>query len=68
MGGRVVEGAGLENRKARERLGGSNPSPSATLDHKWVVSSFFRTFDQATTAPWGFFGRVQPVHVYVSSR
>ena len=30
MGGRVVEGTGLENRQARKRLEGSNPSPSAT--------------------------------------
>jgi len=28
MGGRVVEGTGLENRKTRERFEGSNPSPS----------------------------------------
>ena len=27
--GRVVEGGGLENRKARQGLGGSNPSSSA---------------------------------------
>src|SRR5262245_34061127 len=31
MGGRVVEGTGLENRQARKRLVGSNPTPSATL-------------------------------------
>ena len=31
MGGRVVEGTGLENRQARKRLEGSNPSPSANL-------------------------------------
>ena len=30
MGGRVVEGTGLENRQARKRLEGSNPSPSAS--------------------------------------
>jgi hypothetical protein len=30
MGGRVVEGTGLENRQARKRLVGSNPTPSAT--------------------------------------
>jgi len=28
-GGRVVEGSGLENRQARKRLVGSNPTPSA---------------------------------------
>ena len=31
MGGRVVEGTGLENRQAGDRLVGSNPTPSATL-------------------------------------
>jgi hypothetical protein len=30
MGGRVVEGTGLENRQACKRLEGSNPSPSAS--------------------------------------
>jgi hypothetical protein len=29
MGGRAVEGTGLENRQACERLVGSNPTPSA---------------------------------------
>ena len=29
MGGRAVEGTGLENRQAREGLVGSNPTPSA---------------------------------------
>lgn len=29
MGGRVVEGTGLENRQAGDRLVGSNPTPSA---------------------------------------
>ena len=28
-GGRVVEGTGLENRQAGDRLVGSNPTPSA---------------------------------------
>jgi hypothetical protein len=31
MGGRVVEGTGLENRQTRKRLEGSNPSPSTSL-------------------------------------
>ena len=31
MGGRVVEGTGLENRQAGDRLVGSNPTPSATI-------------------------------------
>ena len=30
MGGRAVEGTGLENRQAGDRLVGSNPTPSAT--------------------------------------
>ncbi len=29
MGGRAVEGTGLENRKAFTRLVGSNPTPSS---------------------------------------
>ena len=32
MGGRAVEGTGLENRQARERFVGSNPTPSATIN------------------------------------
>ncbi len=31
MGGRAVEGTGLENRQARKGLVGSNPTPSATF-------------------------------------
>ncbi len=31
MGGRVVEGTGLENQQAGNRLVGSNPTPSAIL-------------------------------------
>jgi hypothetical protein len=34
MGGRVVEGTGLENRQARKRLVGSNPTPSASFSSK----------------------------------
>ena len=30
MGGRAVEGTGLENQQARECLVGSNPTPSAS--------------------------------------
>jgi hypothetical protein len=33
MGGRVVEGTGLENRKTRERFEGSNPSPSPSCKY-----------------------------------
>jgi hypothetical protein len=38
MGGRVVEGTGLENRQARKRLEGSNPSPSANLSGSFGAS------------------------------
>jgi hypothetical protein len=31
MGGRVVEGTGLENRQGRKSFVGSNPTPSANL-------------------------------------
>jgi hypothetical protein len=31
MGGRAVEGTGLENRQACKRLVGSNPTPSASV-------------------------------------
>jgi hypothetical protein len=31
MGGRAVEGTGLENRQGRKFLVGSNPTPSATF-------------------------------------
>ena len=31
-GGRVVDGAGLENRNTRKGIGGSNPFPSAIFD------------------------------------
>jgi hypothetical protein len=37
MGGRVVEGTGLENRQARKRLVGSNPTPSAILGSKTMI-------------------------------
>jgi hypothetical protein len=37
MGGRVVEGTGLENRQARKRLEGSNPSPSANLSNTRLI-------------------------------
>lgn len=40
MGGRVVEGTGLENRQAGNRLVGSNPTPSAKLTaHDTLVGS-----------------------------
>ena len=42
MGGRVVEGTGLENRQGFTPLVGSNPTPSATiLDYLIVYSGFF---------------------------
>src|SRR5262245_59359886 len=36
MGGRVVEGTGLENRKTRKRFEGSNPSPSPILLYNYM--------------------------------
>ena len=39
MGGRAVEGTGLENRQAREGLVGSNPTPSAIRRHSIFVFS-----------------------------
>jgi hypothetical protein len=44
----VVEGTGLENRQARKRLEGSNPSPSANADPNHL---FFEAF--AKTGPRG---------------
>jgi hypothetical protein len=38
MGGRVVEGTGLENRQAGDRLVGSNPTPSASHAFRPVAS------------------------------
>jgi hypothetical protein len=38
MGGRVVEGTGLENRQARKRLEGSNPSPSASYRYNILIA------------------------------
>ena len=43
MGGRVVEGTGLENRQARKRLEGSNPSPSANIPsmcESWKIEAW----------------------------
>ncbi len=34
MGGRAVEGTGLENQQACERLVGSNPTPSAKIHRR----------------------------------
>ena len=34
----MVEGTGLENRQARKRLEGSNPSPSATYQYNSMIS------------------------------
>ena len=38
MGGRAVEGTGLENRQAFARLVGSNPTPSATLRRRLLAA------------------------------
>ena len=44
MGGRVVEGTGLENRQARKRLEGSNPSPSASNYRKRSYSQVLSVY------------------------
>ncbi len=41
MGGRVVEGTGLENRQTLTRLVGSNPTPSAIFEGFLVRVFFF---------------------------
>ena len=41
MGGRAVEGTGLENRQACERLVGSNPTPSAIFQSFPLTDYFF---------------------------
>ncbi len=38
----MVEGTGLENRQARKRLEGSNPSPSAKF--RWQHFDIYRRF------------------------
>src|ERR1700709_848218 len=37
MGGRAVEGSGLENRRACKRTVGSNPTPSAISSHTALI-------------------------------
>ncbi len=39
MGGRVVEGTGLENRQGRKSFVGSNPTPSARNVFSNLVST-----------------------------
>ena len=64
MGGRVVEGTGLENRQAGNRLVGSNPTPSAkrlfseqrttrleTLDRQGFLCPTWLS-DDAQARPW----------------
>ena len=46
MGGRVVEGTGLENRQTRKRLEGSNPSPSAILHANIRIDKLFFSGDE----------------------
>ena len=41
----MVEGTGLENRQARKRLEGSNPSPSAIIQKKTAIFCRFRRSD-----------------------
>ncbi len=47
MGGRAVEGTGLENRQACKRLVGSNPTPSAIRRHR---NSGFGGIDMASNS------------------
>ena len=42
MGGRAVEGTGLENRQGLTLLVGSNPTPSANLAGEPPISAHFR--------------------------
>ena len=54
-GGRVVEGAGLENRNTGDGIGGSNPFPSAifiplALSH-WLYPLGFRHYGVWMTGP-----------------
>ena len=41
MGGRAVEGTGLENRQTGNRLVGSNPTPSATAQQPLLRLTHF---------------------------
>ena len=44
MGGRAVEGTGLENRQAGDRLVGSNPTVSATISLLSLLPVFLAIF------------------------
>jgi hypothetical protein len=48
MGGRVVEGTGLENRQARKRLEGSNPSPSASYRYNILIAQNNPSYNEAS--------------------
>jgi hypothetical protein len=43
MGGRAVEGTGLENRRTRKGIVGSNPTPSAFALVTDGISSLYAT-------------------------
>src|SRR5690242_13523264 len=70
MGGRVVEGTGLENRQGRESLVGSNPTPSASCPQiSTVQRGPARAFSPSilphfplhlTTRGHSTFGRIRP--------
>ena len=45
-GGRVVEGAGLENRNTGNGIGGSNPFPSAIFNTKVSISFTFARMER----------------------
>ena len=44
MGGRAVEGTGLENRQGGDLFVGSNPTPSAIIWHNCSVNYDYKTY------------------------
>ena len=53
MGGRAVEGTGLENRQTGDRLVGSNPTPSARNRYFATVFVQMRRKDTLQYTPIG---------------
>ena len=54
MGGRAVEGTGLENRQGLTLLVGSNPTPSANLAGQALFGTPFRyQISLVIAAMWG---------------
>jgi hypothetical protein len=50
MGGRVVEGSGLENRQGLAPLVGSNPTPSASILVKLLIYLHFIDYNNEAIA------------------